>query len=219
MSGIALLSPTGELRTFPTGMEIGRHPACELCLDDSTVSSRHAMIEWRGARWRLRDLRSRHGTSVNGRRVATAVPLSVDDELRFAGGPPWIVRALDPPPAEASPLTTDGGPPPPPPDVVLLLTWDGSEEGIIEVGGIDGARCRAALPFVLLHKLAEAPGDWVEDADLRMALWGRRSRDITRNALHVLLTETRGLLLRLGLPPSVIEKQQGRTRIVIPCRR
>jgi hypothetical protein len=103
---------------------------------------------------------------------------------------------------------------------VLLLSWDGPDAGIIEVAGVDGAaRCRAALPFVLLHRLAETPGEWVEDLDLKAALWGRRAHTVTRSALHALLNETRGLLLRLGLPPSVIEKQRGKTRVAIPCRR
>ena len=145
MSGIGLLSPTGELRSYPAGLQVGRHPDCDLCLDDPAVSSRHAMIEWRGSRWRLRDLRSKHGSSVNMRRAAEAVPLSAGDELRFAGCGPWTVHSTEPPDAAAPALTTDGGPPPPPADVVLLLSWDGPDAGIIEVAGVDGAaRCRVA---------------------------------------------------------------------------
>jgi hypothetical protein len=49
---------------------IGRSRTCELVVDDDTVSRRHAALELRDGAWRLRDLGSRNGTWVNGRRAA-----------------------------------------------------------------------------------------------------------------------------------------------------
>jgi FHA domain-containing protein/uncharacterized protein DUF1707 len=51
---------------------LGRHPDCDLVLDDDSVSRRHASITRAGDRWLLVDLGSRNGTQVNGWRVAEA---------------------------------------------------------------------------------------------------------------------------------------------------
>jgi pSer/pThr/pTyr-binding forkhead associated (FHA) protein len=46
------------------------------------VSRRHAVLELRDGTWRLRDLSSRNGTWVNGRRT-TDVEVRRGDELQF----------------------------------------------------------------------------------------------------------------------------------------
>jgi FHA domain-containing protein/uncharacterized protein DUF1707 len=51
---------------------LGRHPDCDLVIDDDSVSRRHASIRREGDRWLLVDLGSRNGTQVNGWRVAEA---------------------------------------------------------------------------------------------------------------------------------------------------
>jgi hypothetical protein len=51
---------------------LGRHPDCDLVLDDDSVSRRHASIAREGDRWLIVDLGSRNGTQVNGWRVAEA---------------------------------------------------------------------------------------------------------------------------------------------------
>jgi hypothetical protein len=48
---------------------VGRHPACDVVVDDPTVSRRHAQLRLRGGVWVLQDLASKNGTSVNGERV------------------------------------------------------------------------------------------------------------------------------------------------------
>ncbi len=51
---------------------LGRNPAASVHLEDRFVSRRHCQIdEWQGA-LRVRDLESRHGTYVNGKRVHVA---------------------------------------------------------------------------------------------------------------------------------------------------
>jgi pSer/pThr/pTyr-binding forkhead associated (FHA) protein len=51
---------------------IGRSPASEIVLDDSSVSRRHALITRRGDRTVILDDRSRNGVHVNGVRVSEA---------------------------------------------------------------------------------------------------------------------------------------------------
>ena len=61
---------------------IGRSSACELVVDDDTVSRRHAVLELRDGAWRLVDLGSSNGTWVNGRRAAD-VEVWPGDELQL----------------------------------------------------------------------------------------------------------------------------------------
>src|SRR5581483_4715681 len=63
---------------------IGRAEGNDLMLPDVRVSRRHAIIEESGDRVLLRDLRSRNGSTVNGRPVAEA-ELCDGDRLAFGG--------------------------------------------------------------------------------------------------------------------------------------
>jgi hypothetical protein len=47
-------------------LTIGRDPTCDLALEDTRVSKRHAALHWTGMGWRLEDLNSKNGTTVNG---------------------------------------------------------------------------------------------------------------------------------------------------------
>jgi hypothetical protein len=59
---------------------IGQGPQNDLVLDDDTVSTRHARLEFDDGGWRLTDLSSRNGTYVNGVRIAAGVPTPLLDE-------------------------------------------------------------------------------------------------------------------------------------------
>jgi hypothetical protein len=48
---------------------LGRHHACDVVLDDPTVSRRHTRLLFRDGTWVLQDLESTNGTIVNGVRV------------------------------------------------------------------------------------------------------------------------------------------------------
>jgi len=48
---------------------VGRHPACDVVLEDLSVSRRHARLTFRDGNWVLCDLRSTNGTRLNGRSV------------------------------------------------------------------------------------------------------------------------------------------------------
>lgn len=60
---------------------IGRHPACDLVLDDAAVSRQHAVITIDGETAFIEDLRSRNGTRVNGRVVTGRQRLDDGDEV------------------------------------------------------------------------------------------------------------------------------------------
>jgi pSer/pThr/pTyr-binding forkhead associated (FHA) protein len=53
-------------------MHIGRSPASDIVLDDSSVSRKHALIARRGERTVILDDRSRNGVHVNGARTSEA---------------------------------------------------------------------------------------------------------------------------------------------------
>ena len=61
-------------------LRIGRSPACDILLDDASVSRRHAVIIHRGGRAVLLDDRSLNGVFVNGERVEWRV-LADGDEI------------------------------------------------------------------------------------------------------------------------------------------
>lgn len=82
----AVLAVSGSRRTHLLDGRtflIGRRQECELPLTFPAVSEVHAVIFRRGGRHFIRDLNSRTGTFVNGRRVREAT-LSDGDEVRVA---------------------------------------------------------------------------------------------------------------------------------------
>lgn len=77
-------------------MVMGRHPSCEIVLDNAAVSRNHAQILEAQGGWFLEDLRSRNGTLLNGERIQGRTELRNGDEIRvcevvlrfFLGSPP-----------------------------------------------------------------------------------------------------------------------------------
>ncbi len=51
---------------------LGRHAGCDLRVDNPRISGEHASLHWVGDRWELRDLGSRNGTFLDGRRLGAA---------------------------------------------------------------------------------------------------------------------------------------------------
>jgi len=63
----------------------GRDPGVnEFVLDDPRVSGSHALLEWTGQGWALRDLDSKNGTFVTGA-PAAGTPLADEDWVSFGG--------------------------------------------------------------------------------------------------------------------------------------
>ncbi|MHC5022966.1 MAG: SpoIIE family protein phosphatase [Planctomycetota bacterium] len=55
---------------------IGRGQQCEICLPDPSISRRHATIAKLEGQWFVTDLRSRHGTFINGIRLEAEHPVA-----------------------------------------------------------------------------------------------------------------------------------------------
>ncbi len=77
-------------------MVMGRHPSCQIVLDNAAVSRNHAQILESHGTYFVEDLRSRNGTLVNGERIQGRTELRDGDELRvcevvlrfYQGAPP-----------------------------------------------------------------------------------------------------------------------------------
>ena len=73
---------------------IGRDAAADICLDDVSVSRRHARLVVEGATVRLEDLDSKNGTRVGGNLVQGQVILSAEARLTF-GSVTAVCRTSD----------------------------------------------------------------------------------------------------------------------------
>jgi sigma-B regulation protein RsbU (phosphoserine phosphatase) len=62
-------------------MVLGRHPSCEIVLDNAAVSRQHAQILNRRGSFFLEDLRSRNRTFLNGTPIDARMPLNDADEV------------------------------------------------------------------------------------------------------------------------------------------
>jgi hypothetical protein len=67
----------------PGGAVIGRSRECDIVLDDSNVSRRHAEISPSGRGWLINDLGSTNGVRVNGRTVDGPHPLEGGDRIEL----------------------------------------------------------------------------------------------------------------------------------------
>lgn len=90
-----LVSLEGDDRiTFQERLTVGRAPGNDLVLRHPRISTHHAVLERTTKGWRIADLGSRNGTSVDGKRVRSTRSLRVGHELRFGGISGWRVEAL-----------------------------------------------------------------------------------------------------------------------------
>jgi predicted component of type VI protein secretion system len=70
-------------RSYSQGeITVGRDPICEVCIDDETVSARHAKLSHHHGQWWIEDLHSTNGTSLNQSKLTTATVLMNGDEIR-----------------------------------------------------------------------------------------------------------------------------------------
>ena len=62
---------------------LGRHPDCEVVIDDPSVSREHAHIVQKNGKYLLEDLKSRNGTLLNRRMIQQATRLLNGDQIRI----------------------------------------------------------------------------------------------------------------------------------------
>lgn len=108
---MALLRAEGVEFVPPERCLVGRSRGCDLVLTGRDVSGEHAVVQWNGARWEVRDLGSRNGTTVDGVRVAAGarVELRVGAVIGFgreAAG--WVLAAGEAPVAMAVAAVGEG---------------------------------------------------------------------------------------------------------------
>lgn len=87
---------------------VGRVEDNSLCIEDDSVSSRHAEIVMEGDTIHLHDLGSTNGSFVNGEQVTDAV-LSHLDEIRF-GAIPCVLHSTEGLASDAQPLPESSAP-------------------------------------------------------------------------------------------------------------
>jgi len=75
---------------------IGAHPACDLVIEDETVSGSHAVIVYRDGKCLIKDELSRNGTFVNGNEVSEARVLQNYDQVRVGNTTLTFVSAEKP---------------------------------------------------------------------------------------------------------------------------
>lgn len=102
-----LSSGTKHLLTSPH--LVGRGPRCALQLSSRLASGEHASFHWLDGGWQLRDLNSRNGTFVDGRRLGATERVVVRAGSRIAfGDPDDVHRLLDDAAPVAIARPTDG---------------------------------------------------------------------------------------------------------------
>jgi hypothetical protein len=80
----ALVTVAGRrLPIPPRGATLGRSRDCDIVLDDSSISRRHAEIRPAGDGWAVLDLGSTNGVRLNGRTVSGAQPLQAGDRVEL----------------------------------------------------------------------------------------------------------------------------------------
>jgi pSer/pThr/pTyr-binding forkhead associated (FHA) protein len=68
-----------------TQILIGRDMACDLLLDDKTISARHARLSYRHTQWWVEDLHSKNGTYLNQARADEPLVVASGDRLHVGG--------------------------------------------------------------------------------------------------------------------------------------
>lgn len=77
-------NPDGEDFKLRAGYNrLGANPACDIVLEDETVSGSHAIIVFREGKCLIKDDLSRNGTFVNGKEITEAHPLQSYDQVRI----------------------------------------------------------------------------------------------------------------------------------------
>ena len=209
-------------KAFSTSLRIGRHPDNDLVIEHPMISSWHAAIEWDGERWRIKDLGSSNGTSVNEKRVQGRRVLKEGDVIRFAGVSRWRAEVLvSPEGCTGTGITQPAQDRPGEKVAELHLTRVQPGEGTLRVVHAAGEwSVTTGQRFLLLYVLANAAGDWIHDEDLKVLLWGKQgAKTVDPSALHKLIYDTRRMFALNYTDGWCVEKSGGRTRLDLPRER
>lgn len=184
--------PGGEVFTLPPAApcRIGREDANDIVVGDPSASRFHAVIQRDGGgAFRIADLGSANGTTVNGRRVGGPVSLG-DGDVIALGGRRMVFRQTAPKVA---------APPPASPDrtqfildrglvTVLVVDVRGSTELARELGEMPFGRLMSEF-FRIAGTLLDARDCWAQKyiGDAVMAVWREPGAAIDRGRFAALV--------------------------------
>ena len=61
---------------------LGRDPSCDVRLEDSAASARHAKLSYHHGQWWIEDMDSTNGTVLNHQKLTTATVITNGDEIK-----------------------------------------------------------------------------------------------------------------------------------------
>jgi ABC-type multidrug transport system ATPase subunit len=169
-------------------IRIGRDAAeCQICFDSAKypmVSRRHAELRFEGGQWRVQDLNSSFGTSMNGQKIMAPTAVAVGSSIQFGSGGP-VLRVVwfgeDAPQQQqfqAPPQQFQSQPPPPPVQQAPPPAPVASETPQLDFVGANAS----SIPFKIAKEsiwLGRDPScDIVMDADAVMV--SRKHAEIRR---------------------------------------
>ncbi len=85
---ITLIDRSGGIENNKVSYEnsevsIGRDPGNTICIEDTTVSNRHAVLNYRNGHWWIEDLLSTNGTFLNDEKITAPTILITGDDLHI----------------------------------------------------------------------------------------------------------------------------------------
>jgi hypothetical protein len=107
--GILVHNESGRTCALASRFLVGRAEYAQLRLTERVVSAEHASFRWTGEGWQLRDLGSRNGTWVDGRKLAAGETVATPAGSRVAfGHRDHVWKLLDDGPPEVAAVRADG---------------------------------------------------------------------------------------------------------------
>ncbi len=223
---------------MPVGADpvvVGRGPGNHVALSDERISRQHAMLWVQGGALHVRDLGSRNGVFVGGRRldrfassqVAPSEEVWLGEAARVThrmstGESGTLPRPFEPIGAGVPLTAIQQGV-----RLVVQLSGNRGPEAMLEapMRGISidiRSENRAVLLYLLGRALAGSLEDtrgqddgWVADDELAIGIWGKGGLENATSRLNTLVSRTRKSFVDAGLPESVLEKDSGYTRLVV----
>jgi pSer/pThr/pTyr-binding forkhead associated (FHA) protein len=133
---LVLFKKNGSHKFFPLPSSvtvIGRRHSCDLCIPLMSVSRRHCQLNYDEGVLKIRDLDSRNGTYLNGKRIKEAV-IQAGNSIKI--GPLTFVLQLDGQPQTIA-KPDSAAQSPPPHDVEIEDIADEQLDDFVEPGDLD----------------------------------------------------------------------------------